>query len=390
MTAITISDRNNHALSAINISTQPVSNNEHLLEVEKQIAFLEKGVNAVAKKSFRSARFSLIKNLLSKETGNVLSFQSKSHWEQDEIIYKRKNITVFYTENYSSDEWENILLQNKISIIYIGTIEQNTLALIDYGYIIARAHEANIPVIFDNTYGGLGHIYAPLLDGADFVLTDVSAIPLFKNNPINAFIIEGAKGIMHSNEDILLGKSILSKLKSNRIVSNKNTYILAENGNFIQKLLAKEAGKYGDYSRTANYVARWLDNQSVVMEVNYAGLKSAASHIHAELYFKGGYGNILKFSLWDNEYSYSLLKGFFRSEKPAGILITTNNEKREFIVEVKTENYAYVLQFFQNVFSNLKQNVDFKEDLAQRNSFNKAFEFELRQLLKKPSYKRYL
>jgi len=198
MTAITISDRNNHAFSAINISTQPVSNNEHLLEVEKQIAFLERGVNAVAKKSFRSARFSLIKNLVSGKGGNVLSFQSKSHWEQDEIIYKRKNVNIFYAENYSSDEWENVLIKNKISIVYVGTIEQKTLALIDYGYIITKVHEANVPVIFDNTYGGLGHIYTPLLDGADFVLTDVSAIPLFKNNPIKAFIIEGVKGIMHS------------------------------------------------------------------------------------------------------------------------------------------------------------------------------------------------
>ena len=65
MTAITISDRTNHALSAIHISPQPASNIEHLLEVEKQIAFLERGTNAVAKKSFRSARFTLLQNILS-------------------------------------------------------------------------------------------------------------------------------------------------------------------------------------------------------------------------------------------------------------------------------------------------------------------------------------
>ncbi|WP_018344910.1 PLP-dependent transferase [Cytophaga aurantiaca] len=364
MTAITISNRTNQTFSDINKIAHTISTTEYLLEVEKQVAIIEGGVNAVAKKSFRSARFSLIKNILS-AGGNVLSFQSKQAWENDEIIYKRKNIKIIYTENYSQDEWENVLQDKNISLVYVPTINQENLSIQDYGYIIQKAHQINVPVVFDNTHGGLGYIYAPLKDGADFVLTDLSSSEIFQKHLIHSFIVEGSNGILHSNTDKILGRTVLDNQKYNRVLNTKSTYFPAEREDHIEKTIKKEAIKKGDYSRTANYVSRWLNNQEEIMEITYAGLKSSESHIHAELYFKGGYGNIFKFSLWDNEYSYSLLRGFFRSGKFKGINIEVNTNTKEFFVEIETENYMNVLQYFQKVFTILKQNVEFRQNLIK-------------------------
>jgi len=387
MRAITISNHTNQTFSEINKIAQSISTTEYLLEVEKQVAILEGGVNAVAKKTFRSARFSLIKNIVS-SGGNVLSFQSKQAWGNDEIIYKRKGITIIYTEDYSGDDWENNLNDKNISLVYVPTIHQETLSIQDYGYIIEKAHKINIPVVFDNTHGGLGYIYSPLKDGADFVLTDISSSELFQKHFIHSFIIEGLNGIVHSNKDKILGTSLLDKQKSNRILNNKWTYLLTEREDFIGKTIKKEAVKKGDYSRTANYVSRWLNNQEEIMEITYAGLKASESHVHAELYFKGGYGNIFKFSLWDNEYSYSLLRGFFRSGKFKGVHIEVNTATKEFFVEIETENYTSVLQYFQKVFTILKQNVEFRQNLIKENNLKRVFDYELKQLLTTDSSRR--
>jgi hypothetical protein len=386
MTAITISNRPNQTFSEINKIAQSISTKEYLLEVERQIALLEGGINAVAKKSFRSARFSLIKSILS-DGGNVLSFQAKQAWANDEIIYKRKNVTIIYTEDYSGDDWEHVLQNKNISLVYVPTIHQETLSIQDYGYIIQKAHQINVPVVFDNTHGGLGYIYTPLKDGADFVLTDISSSELFQNHLIHSFIIEGANGILHSNKDKILGTTLLDNQKASRVLNNKWTYLLGEREDFIEKAIKKEAVKKGDYSRTANYVSRWLNNQEEIMEITYAGLKASESHVHAELYFKGGYGNILKFSLWDNEYSYSLLRGFFRSGKFKGINIEVNISTKEFFVEIGTENYTSVLQYFQKVFAILKQNVEFRQNLIKENNLKRVFDYELKQLLTTNSYK---
>ena len=386
MTAITISNRSNQTFSEINKKAPSISTIEYLLEVEKQVATLEGGVNSVAKKSFRSARFSLIKNIVS-DGGNVLSFQSKLAWENDEIIYKRKGIKIIYTEDHSVDEWENVLNNKNISLVYIPTIHQETLSIQDYGYIIQEAHKINVPVVFDNTHGGLGYIYAPLKDGADFVLTDISSSELFQNHLIHSFIIEGSNGILHSNKDKILGITLLDKQKSSRALNIKWTYLLTEREDFIEKAIKKEAVKKGDYSRTANYVSRWLNNQEEIMEINYAGLKASESHVHAELYFKGGYGNVFKFSLWDNEYSYSLLRGFLISGKLKGINIEVNTASKEFFVVIETANYTSVLQYFQKVFTILKQNVEFRQNLIKENNIKRIFDNELKQLLTTNSYK---
>jgi hypothetical protein len=385
MTAITISNRTNQTFSDITKIAQEVSSNEYLLEVERQIANLEGGINAVAKKTFRSARFSLIKNIVP-QGGNVLSFQSKLAWENDEIIYKRKGISILYTENFSEDEWENVLTTKNISLVYVPTIHQERLSIQDYGYIIQKAHQINVPVVFDNTHGGLGYIYAPLKDGADFVLTDQSSSELFQNQLIHSFIVEGANGILHTSKDKMLGRTLLDKQKSVRVLNDKWTYLLAERQNFVEKTVKKEASKKGEYSRTTNYVARWLNNQEEIMDITYAGLKASESHVHAELYFKGGYGNILKFSLWDNEYSYSLLRGFFRSGSFKGVTIDVNTTTKEFFVEIQNENYTSVLQYFQKVFTILKQNVEFRQNLIKENKLKRVFDYELKQLLSTSSY----
>lgn len=386
MTAITLSNRSNYTLSEINKISHSISTNQQLFEVEKQIAAIEGGINALAKKTFRSARFSLIKNLLP-SGGNVLSFQSKKHWADDESIFGRKKISVVYTEDHSADEWENIISRN-IQVVYVSTVQQQTLNVQDYGYIIQKAHSLNIPVVFDNTFGGLGHIYAPLKDGADFVLIDTSSIELFSNHGVHSFIVEGEHGILHSNKDKVLGRTFLDAQKNSRVLNHKSTYLFADKEDYVEKLVKKASRKFGDYSRTANYVARWLNNQEEIMEINYPGLKSAESHVHAELYFKGGYGHVFKFSLWDNEYSYSLLKGLFRSGNVHGVQVEVDAERKEFFVELKTEDYTRVLNYFQKVFSILKGSVEFKQNIAKENKLKRLFDYELNQMLSTNSTKR--
>lgn len=142
----------------------------------------------------------------------------------------------------------------------------------------------------------------------------------------------------------------------------------------IENQLHQEEEKYKNYSAVAFQLAKWLNQLETVMEVAYPGLKSSISNLNAERFSKGGFGNKLKFNLWDDKFSFGLLKGFFVAGKPEGLIIEVNSTNKEFLIEIKVNNLQIVLEYFQHVFTQLNNEVNYRLYLSKQLELEQALQ----------------
>ncbi|MCR6642643.1 MAG: PLP-dependent transferase [Sporocytophaga sp.] len=156
-------------------------------KIEKKVAISESGIEALAFKSIRSARYTLIKNIVG-ERKNILTFHL-GEWEIE--AFKRNGINLFFAKDYSEISLKEIIASNNIGVIFLETIDSLTLAVEDLSHIIEQAHQSLIPVVINNSAGGLGKIFNPLEIGADYVITSVKNYSMFNNTAIGAFVVQG-------------------------------------------------------------------------------------------------------------------------------------------------------------------------------------------------------
>jgi len=343
-----------------------------LRKIEKKIAITESGTEALAFKSIRSARYTLIKKIVG-ERKNVLTFHQGT-WETE--AYKRKGINLFYANDYPEVSLREIIALHDIGVVYLHTIDSLTLAVEDLSHIIEQSHLSSVPVIVDNTAGGLGKIFNPLELGADFVLTSVHNYTIFNNTAIGAFVIQGLTSWQKKDLfQMLIQKSLLEELKEQREKNVTPEFLLTDiTEELIENQLNQEEAKFVAYSTVAFQLAKWLNQLETVMEVNCPGLRSSISNLNAERYSKGGFGNRLKFNLWDDKFSFGLLKGFFVAGKPEGLSIEVDSVNRSFAIEIKTNNLQLVLEYFQQVFTQLNNEVNYRLFLSKQLELEQALQ----------------
>lgn len=103
-------------------------------------------------------------------------------------------------------------------MIFLETIDSLTLAVEDLSHIIEQAHQSLIPVVINNSAGGLGKIFNPLEIGADYVITSVKNYSMFNNTAIGAFVVQGLNSWQKKKDlfQMLIQKSLLEELKEQR------------------------------------------------------------------------------------------------------------------------------------------------------------------------------
>jgi hypothetical protein len=339
-----------------------------LSAIENRIAESENGLNAFAAKSFRSARYTLIKRLAAKGS-RVLSLQDKSDWVAEEKAFGRLGIEIIFPSSFSGNSLSETLSTENISVIYLSTIDTSTLKVHNFTEIITTAHRHGIPVVFDNTAGFLGTVFKPLSEKADFVIDNVESYDLFRNTRIGAFIIEG-KNLAGS--PVTPGTSFLDVLKLNRALVNKHRFLPLGPESPVDKLLIEERARYRQFGDTTYKVARWLNQSSLVSRVEYPGITGDSSSGNAESHFTGGFGNVLRFSPANDDFGFSLLRSFFISGRPAGLNIKTDTEKRSFRVEITQTDAGQVLEYFQRVIHQLEKELEFKKSFKKRLAVERA------------------
>jgi O-acetylhomoserine/O-acetylserine sulfhydrylase len=369
-------------------NTLQKNNNTTINLIEKQIACFESGSAALAYRSFRSARFSLIKNIKKNKNVIVLSFEPYISWAEDINALERIGVKVKFIDYYELDELKEKLLLQKIDIIYLGTIHTQKITIQDFNYIIHTAHINNVDVIFDNSFGALGSIYAPISNGADYVITKVSETVTFKNTLIGAFVVKGYS-LAESRLNIF-EEYWIEKIKHKRGITFKNKVLINIKKDRIVTILEEERRRQLEYSKVALTISKWLSRHESIMEVVYPGIEKNEFYLLADKYLDKDFGAKLKFSLWDNEYSYAIVRGYFLTALFSGLKITVDKETKEFYIEVHTTDSISVLRYLQKVFSNLYTNISFRNTLLKKKeekmNVQKYVQYSLTHYISKRKY----
>ncbi len=284
---------------------------------EKRIAALEGGVAALATGSGQAAQFIALNNILAIGDNFVsTSFLYGGTFNQFKVQFKRLGVEARFADGDSPEAFEK-LIDEKTKAIYLETIGNPELNIPDFDAIAAVAKKHNIPLIVDNTFGAGGYLFKPLEHGANIVVESATKWIGGHGTSVGGVIVDGG------NYDWGNGKfSQFSEpsegyhgLKFAEVFGVNNPLGLP-NIAFIIRARVEGLRDFGSsqspfnsflliqgletlslrIERTnsnAQKLAEFLEQHSLVEQVNYAGLPSSKYYALAQKYLKNGVGGML-------------------------------------------------------------------------------------------------
>ncbi|KAG8826503.1 Homocysteine synthase [Serendipita sp. 401] len=137
---------------------------------EQRIAALEGGVAAVAASSGQAAQFQAISTIAGAGDNIVsTSYLYGGTYNQFKVFLKKYGITVKFVEGDSPAAFA-AAIDEKTKAVYVESIGNPKYNIAPIPEIAKVAHDNNIPLIVDNTFGAGGYIVRPIDLGADIVV----------------------------------------------------------------------------------------------------------------------------------------------------------------------------------------------------------------------------
>ncbi|ANQ52664.1 O-acetylhomoserine aminocarboxypropyltransferase/cysteine synthase [Flammeovirga sp. MY04] len=288
---------------------------------EKRVAALEGGVAAVATASGQSAQFLAITNLLEAGENFVSSsFLYGGTYNQFKVQFKRLGIEARFAEGDTAEAFA-AKIDEKTKAIYLETIGNPELSILDFEKIadVAKAHK--IPVIVDNTFGAGGYVFQPLKHGANIVTasatkwigghgTSIGGIIVDGGNfdwgngnfPIFTEPSEGYHGLKFwevFGEGNPLGLPNIAFAIRARVEGLRDYGPAISPFNSFQLIQGLEtlSLRMERICDNALKLASHLEQHELVDKVNYPGLTSSKYHETAKKYFKRGFGGVFTFEV---------------------------------------------------------------------------------------------
>ena len=286
---------------------------------EKRIAALEGGAAALATSSGQSAQFLAITNIL--EAGDNListSFLYGGTYNQFKVQFKRLGINVKFVNGDEPEEFEK-RIDEKTKAIYLETIGNPKFNIPDFEAIAAVAKKHGIPLIVDNTFGGAGYYFRPIEHGANIVVQSATKWIGGHGTSIGGVIVdagnfnwangkfpqftepsEGYHGLKFwevfgeggpfGNIAFIIRARVEGLRDYGNALSPFNAFLLLQGLETLSLRLDRIA-------ENALALAKWLEKQDFVTEVNYPGLENSPFHVLAKKYLKRGFGGVLSFAV---------------------------------------------------------------------------------------------
>jgi O-acetylhomoserine/O-acetylserine sulfhydrylase len=286
---------------------------------EKRMAALEGGIAALAVSSGQAAQFLALTNIMEQGDNFVsTSYLYGGTYNQFKVQFKRLGITARFVEGDNPADFEK-LIDQKTKAIYLETIGNPRFNVPDFEAISAIAQKHEIPLIVDNTFAGGGYLCRPLEHGANIVVesatkwigghgTSIGGIIIDGGNfnwgngkfPMFTEPSEGYHGMKFwetfgpetpfGNIAFITRARVEGLRDYGSALSPFNAFLLLQGLETLSLRMERHV------SNTLE-LAQWLEKQSFVEKVNYAGLSSSAYHNIAKKYLKNGFGGVLTFKL---------------------------------------------------------------------------------------------
>lgn len=314
---------------------------------EDRISALEGGAAALAASSGQAAQLLAI-STITQAGENIVStsFLYGGTYNQFKVTFPRLGIDVKFAKGDNPEDFEKCI-DRKTKALYIETIGNPRLNVPDFTAIADVAHQNNIPLIVDNTFGAGGYICHPIAYGADIVThsatkwigghgTSIGGVvvdsgkfnwangkfPIFtKPSPayhgLNFWETFGTES-QFGNIAFIIRARVEQLRDLGPCVSPFNSFL------FLQGLetLSLRANRHCENALT---LAQWLKNHPKVEWVWYPGLEDHPYHENAKKYLrKGHYGGIVVFGI---KGGLEAGKNFINNVKLASLLANVGDAK---------------------------------------------------------------
>ena len=279
---------------------------------EERMASLEGGIGALATGSGQAAQFLAITSLL--DSGDQIVSSSTLYggtYTQFDVSFRRLGIDTVFVDPDKPENFRKAITP-KTRLLYGETISNPRMNVLDIEAVAKIAHEANIPLVIDNTFAS-PYLCRPIEHGADIVVHSATKFIGGHGTSIGGVIVDSGKfpwdkgHFPHITEpakhyhgmkfhETFGGLAYIIKARTDGLrdfgasISPFNSFL------FLQGLetlpLRMEA-----HSKNALAVAKHLEGHKSVSWVNYPGLESSPYRTLAKKYLPKGSGAILTFGI---------------------------------------------------------------------------------------------
>jgi O-acetylhomoserine (thiol)-lyase len=279
---------------------------------EERMAALERGVGALAVGSGQAAQFIAAASLL--ESGDEIVAAKTLYggtYTQFDVSFRRLGIQTTFVD---PDDPENFrcAITPRTKLLYGETIGNPLLNVLDIEAVAAVAHDANLPLVIDNTFAS-PYLCRPIEHGADIVVHSATKFIGGHGTSIGGVIVDsgrfpwdrgrfpqmlepskGYHGIRFYETFGDMAYIMKARVEGLRdfgpALSPFNSFL------FIQGLETLKL-RMQCHSENAMQVAQFLQKHGCVAWVNYPGLAESPYHGLAKRYLPRGAGAIVTFGI---------------------------------------------------------------------------------------------
>lgn len=314
---------------------------------EQRIAALESGAAALATASGQAAQFVALSTIV-QASENIIS-TSKLYggtYNQFKVTFPRLGIDVKFTKQDTVEEFEK-LIDDKTRAIYIESVSNPELIISDIEALANLAHQYDIPLVVDNTFGAGGYLVRPIEHGADIIVASATKWIGGHGTSIGGVIVDSGKfnwdngkypiftepspgyhGLKFwetfgpsfplGNIAFIIRARVEGLRDLGPALSPFNSFLFLQGLETLSLRVERQC-------ENAKKLASWLSKQPKVNWVWYPGLESHQSHKIAQKYLRNGlYGSMLAFGIKGGKKAG---KKFVNSVELASLLANVGDSK---------------------------------------------------------------
>ncbi len=281
--------------------------------LERRLASLEGGIEAIALGSGMAAISNTFLNIAKSgdEIVAVNTLYGGSTTLLNSILPDYGIVGRFVEDENDIESYRKVITE-KTKAIYIESLGNPGMNIIDIEAVANLAHEHGIPLIVDNTFA-TPYLLRPFEYGADIVCYSATKYLAGHGTTIVGAVVEKGgfnwlNGKFHQFEKFYdeykdtIGKDILDKTMFTkrlriRYLTDLGAHLSPTSAFYLLQGIETLSLRMREHTANAQKVAEFLEGHPKVLSVAYPGLKSNKYHELAKKYFPKGPGAIMSIRL---------------------------------------------------------------------------------------------
>jgi O-acetylhomoserine (thiol)-lyase len=277
--------------------------------LEKRIAALEGGADALSLASGMAAISNTFLNLA--ESGSEIIAVRTLYGGSTSLlehILPAYGITARFVDHEDRMEDYEKLINDKTRAIYLESLGNPRMNIIDMEAVAALAHRHGVPVVVDNTFA-TPYLFRPFEAGADIVCHSATKYLAGHGTTICGLVVEkggfdwfsGRFPLMEkfyneykdSIDNEILRRCLFTKRLRIVFLTDLGAHMSPQTAFNLLQGMETLSLRMERHAYNAQKLAKFLESSPAVKEVSYPGLASSPYHALAQKYFPKGPGAIM-------------------------------------------------------------------------------------------------